>query len=273
MTSQTSKLMQMFARRFTKVAVDATTQPGELYYAQIYLDEITRRLQAMGTGSKRLLDAGCGTGRIMIPLAKLGHQVTGIDYHRDSLRLAGKYALEAGVSADLIESDLAVALNGVQDASYDAAMAIESIYVSEQFGAILDHMARIVRGGGLLFITHRTRYFYLLRALARGDFEEARFVAHHSNGHLRKGMHKTYHHWQTRRQIEQTYETRGLELMELRGIGLGSGICDDPPSPICDPATLHPEQKQALREIETCDDELLMASRYVLAVVRNPVEG
>jgi 2-polyprenyl-3-methyl-5-hydroxy-6-metoxy-1,4-benzoquinol methylase len=42
-------------------------------------DRILRRLREMLTPGQHLLDAGCGYGRIAIPLARSGYEVTGLD--------------------------------------------------------------------------------------------------------------------------------------------------------------------------------------------------
>ncbi len=36
-------------------------------------------LSLIGNSPKRILEIACGTGRILIPLAKAGHYVTGLD--------------------------------------------------------------------------------------------------------------------------------------------------------------------------------------------------
>jgi 2-polyprenyl-3-methyl-5-hydroxy-6-metoxy-1,4-benzoquinol methylase len=58
-------------------------------------------LERLGAGS--VLDAGCGTGRIAIELARRGHDVVGVDLDAGMLAAAGRKA------ADLtwVESDLA----------------------------------------------------------------------------------------------------------------------------------------------------------------------
>ena len=43
----------------------------------------------------RILDMGCGTGRHVIPLAKLGFMVTGVDLSKGMLEIARKAADEA----------------------------------------------------------------------------------------------------------------------------------------------------------------------------------
>ena len=50
--------------------------------------------QALGTETKKLgiLDVGCGTGMITLPLAELGHNVTGIDLSEGMLKIAKEKA-------------------------------------------------------------------------------------------------------------------------------------------------------------------------------------
>ncbi|MEZ6189794.1 MAG: class I SAM-dependent methyltransferase [Phycisphaerales bacterium] len=262
-------LLHRLHRRFSRVPVDASRQPAELYYAQIYLEHITRHLSELSDGLS-ILSAGCGTGRLAVPLASLGHQVTGIDYHHDSLRIAKQNLNTAGVQAQLIEADLVKALKDFNDKSFDAVTAIESLYVIKEYEEVMDHLVRIVRPGGLLFITHRPRYFYLARALTQGHYDDIPMICRDNDGELRKGMHRTYYHWETRSQIEQTYTSRGLTLLSLHGIGLCSGFESDPLTAVCDPGNLSAERQRVLRQVEDCDDDLVMAGRYVLAIVKKP---
>ena len=43
-----------------------------------------------------ILELGCGTGRVSIPLAQAGHQVTGIDMAEDMLAEAERKAAQVG---------------------------------------------------------------------------------------------------------------------------------------------------------------------------------
>ena len=60
----------------------------------------------IGTPPRSVLDLGCGTGRVLVPLVGLGYQVTGLD--RDEAALgACRAALDAaGVAASLVEIDI-----------------------------------------------------------------------------------------------------------------------------------------------------------------------
>ena len=91
----------------------------------------------MGDKPLEILDAGCGTGRLLISLAKRGHKLTGIDFHRDSLRLARRNATEAGTQVKLIDGDLLRELEVFPDGHFGAVFAIESLYASRQLPEIL----------------------------------------------------------------------------------------------------------------------------------------
>ena len=72
-----------------------------------YLDDLPLlEAYAQRTGSP-LLELGCGTGRLLIPLAQAGYRVTGVEISPEMLRIARAKAEAAGVteSVTLIEGD------------------------------------------------------------------------------------------------------------------------------------------------------------------------
>jgi SAM-dependent methyltransferase len=73
-----------------------------------FQDDIPFYLSFAGTVPGPVLDAGCGTGRILVPLAKAGQSVTGVDLSADMLAGASAYAEREGVagSVSLIRADL-----------------------------------------------------------------------------------------------------------------------------------------------------------------------
>jgi SAM-dependent methyltransferase len=54
-----------------------------------------------------VLELACGTGRLTVPLAQVGHQCFGLDASENMLRHARQKALAAGVAIDLIRADMA----------------------------------------------------------------------------------------------------------------------------------------------------------------------
>ncbi len=88
---------------------------ARLYHAETrdLLEDLPFYLEfARRTGSP-LLDAMCGSGRLLIPLAEQGYEITGCDLSPAMLRLAQDYATSSGVAArvtlrhtDLCHADL-----------------------------------------------------------------------------------------------------------------------------------------------------------------------
>src|SRR5687767_3887443 len=50
----------------------------------------------------RLLDLGCGTGRLLVPLAGKGYRAVGVDLSHEMLAVAREKAAAAGVTVDLV---------------------------------------------------------------------------------------------------------------------------------------------------------------------------
>ena len=86
---------------------DMYADPSEAMFAQLYLERIRRHAEEAGIRPPAaVLEAGCQAGRLVVPLAQLGFQVTGIDTSGFGLRRAREHAAAAGVRADFLKGDL-----------------------------------------------------------------------------------------------------------------------------------------------------------------------
>ena len=72
-----------------------------------YLDDLPLLEAYAQRAGSPLLELGCGTGRLLIPLAEAGYRVTGVDLSPEMLRIAQMKAEAAGVAdrVTLIEGD------------------------------------------------------------------------------------------------------------------------------------------------------------------------
>jgi len=68
-----------------------------------------------------ILEVGCGTGRHTIPLTKAGYFVTGVDISAAMLAEARKAALEAGVTLDLVHTNI---MDFTPQKAYEAAICL-----------------------------------------------------------------------------------------------------------------------------------------------------
>lgn len=99
---------------------------------------------------QQILDIGCGTGNITIPLAALGYGVVGVDASDSMLKTAREKAAQAGVSIDFVQQHVQdLSLAGMFDAAISTCDSLN--YVLEE-GAMREAFARIrqhLRPGGL----------------------------------------------------------------------------------------------------------------------------
>ena len=75
---------------------------------ETYTDDVEFALGLMGTKSKTVLEIACGSGRFMVPVAKAGHDVTGLDFDEYMLgKIADKVTNEKITwhKADVIYND------------------------------------------------------------------------------------------------------------------------------------------------------------------------
>ena len=99
----------------------------------------------------RVLDVGCGYGRIAIPLAQAGYEVTGLDIARNLLREARRQAAIRRVALTLTEGSMTAL--PYPDRSFDALLCLWSAFyeltAEDEQVAALGEMDRVLRDGGV----------------------------------------------------------------------------------------------------------------------------
>ncbi len=139
------------------------TGPVAEYYARFrrgYPPAVVGRLAAALDldGHSRVLDIGCGTGQLTLPLASRTRAVLGVDVEPDMLRLARRAALDSGVgnAAWLLASDAELdALEAVAgEHAFDAATIGQALHWMDA-PRLFRTLRRLVRrGGGVAVVTN-----------------------------------------------------------------------------------------------------------------------
>ena len=126
---------------------------------------LSRYFVRRGAAAPLVVDLGCGTGRTLVPLVKKGLRGVGVDLSRPMLEVAREKAELAGVSIDLVETNL-VELDALGNASADYCMCMFStlgmVAGRENRASMLQHARRILKPGGL-FILHAHNYWQNVR--------------------------------------------------------------------------------------------------------------
>ena len=101
----------------------------------------------------RILELCCGTGRLTLPIAKDGYDITGVDFTASMLEQAQAKAAEAGLDIAFIEADMrTLDLPDTYDLIFIPFNSIHHLYTNEDlfkaFGAVKKHL----KEGGLFLL-------------------------------------------------------------------------------------------------------------------------
>ncbi|QNE78951.1 methyltransferase domain-containing protein [Streptomyces finlayi] len=127
-----------YAQRFARLAESGHDIHGEAAFCDALLKP-----------AARVLDAGCGTGRIAIRLAELGHHCTGVDVDASMLAVARRDA----PSQEWLLGDLARLDTLGPEPDFDLALAAGNVIPLLAPGTesgVVRQLAAVLRSGGLL---------------------------------------------------------------------------------------------------------------------------
>jgi len=241
---------------------DMMGEPDEEFYAREYLHHLRPALAA--AAAKRVLDLGCGQGRLAIPLSREGYDVTAVDRSADAIEAARRYA--AGGEAPVFHHvEIGEWLRRTPDGSFDAVLALEVLYMMESWRDVVRDAQRVLRPGGVCALGFRPMLYYLRYHARRGEFDLVARVAGSREGRL--GTLRF--NWHTSREVVALLHEMGFHEVAPVGIGIVSGIPGDPLETIATPSRLTPEAREQLLEVETaCGAAFPDDGRYLLALAR-----
>ena len=194
---------------------DMFLNEGERFFARLYLHHIREVIRQNGSDPLNLLDAGCQSGRLAIPLAGDGHRVTGVDTSLLAIHKARHHAKQAGVKLRLVRADMGSWMPKQPAGSFDAVVCTEVLYLRENWRELLRGLLRLLKPGGLCFISHRPPAFYLAEAAGQQDQEAVRTLL---SGAGEGRVCGSYYNWQKRDDLRRIYEESGIQVLKITPI-------------------------------------------------------
>ncbi len=175
----------------------------------------------------RLLDLGCGTGRLCVHFAARGYECVGVDLSDEMLVKAEENARAAGVRVEWRKANL-VALGDLPEGSFNYAACLFStlgmVRSAENRAKVMANVFRVLRPGGRFVLHVHNRGF---RGLGLG-----RVLVHGWRGLLRRadagdismpqaygGAPLTLHHF-SRREAVRLLSAARFAIPEVQGLGI-----------------------------------------------------
>lgn len=190
--------------------------------------ESVMHIAGLSKGAK-ILDAGCGCGRISVELAALGLDVTGVDLMLPLLDAAKETAEDEGVSLELVQSDLR---NFSSDKQFDAAV---NLYTSfgycasiEEDTKILRNIAKSLKNGGWFIMECISRETAIQNFIEGEWFERAGKIVL-TEFSVEGAWEGLKSHWilidkETGEKYDHTFVQRLYSAVELKRILLSAGF-------------------------------------------------
>jgi SAM-dependent methyltransferase len=101
----------------------------------------------------KILELCCGTGRLTIPIAKDGYDISGVDNSSSMLEQAKVKASEAGVAIDFIEADIrTLDLPDTYDLIFIPFNSIHHLYKNEDLFKVFTAVKNHLKEGGLFLL-------------------------------------------------------------------------------------------------------------------------
>lgn len=251
---------------------DMVAAQDEPYYAEQYWRVMLPHLDKLPCDAQAL-DLGCSQGRFTIRLGKLFGQgrVVGCDLSAEAIAQARSYAAHDAIgNIDFRVQPIADSISDFSEDSVDVVLLTEVTIFYPKWKQDLPRIIQILRPGGVLVISFRSQYFDAL-CLVRGRLWEGidPVLKDRQGAIFGSSMIFT---WQTSEEIRSfLVEVCGLELLDLCGIGVCSGIPGDPHDHICQPSQLSNSEREQLMELELELGKIVPdGGRYILAVTRKP---
>jgi ubiquinone/menaquinone biosynthesis C-methylase UbiE len=160
----------------------------------------------------KLVDLGCGTGRLLFHFARRGSACVGVDLSQAMLDVIREKSQREGLSIELRKANL-VELEQFAASEFDHAACLFStlgmIRGRENRRRFLSHVRRILEPGGTFVVHAHNANYRGVRGLIRGNEPGDRTMPQN-----RGGADLTIHHY-TLRELREELEAAGFRIREI----------------------------------------------------------
>jgi SAM-dependent methyltransferase len=161
----------------------------------------------------RLIDLGCGTGRLSVHFARRGYSCLGVDLSNAMLDVVRDKAAHEGLAIDLLKANL-VELDQIPTGGFDYAACVFStlgmIRGADHRRTFLGHVRRILKARGVLVLHAHNVCYRFGRGLGRPGPEPG----DRTMPQIRGGAELTIHHY-TRSELVGELAAAGFRVREL----------------------------------------------------------
>jgi len=119
-----------------------------------------RLFERFGIKPVEILDIGCGTGNVTIPLAEMGYSMTGLDFSPEMLSIAENKAREKGFSICWLQQDMRKADLGGKRFDLVISMTDSLNYLADcrELGLVFNRVKGLLKPGGWFIFDLNSAY-------------------------------------------------------------------------------------------------------------------
>lgn len=180
---------------------------------RIFLWEQQIRRALNGRICRHVLDVGCGPGFFSVLLARLGYEVTAVDYTENMLAEAGKNAVHYGVDIDFRRMD-AQKLD-FEDGIFDLVISRNVLWNLEQPEQAYREWLRVLKPNGTVMNFDGNFYYYVTDA-EYGD--RTRWEHKHMQGINANSIDRIGEHLPMARRLRPEWDVQELQKLGAKEV-------------------------------------------------------
>lgn len=231
-----SQLQSFWDERTEKELRREKEDPGKQVHTDLLWREIERCIQKKG--NLRIMDAGAGSGRFSLPLAKAGHEVVHLDISPKMLEVAHEEAQSCGITTIEFSQGSIDDLSGFGDNDFDLVLCLDSplSFCYNTYETALSELIRVTKSRLILCVMNRLgviseggvdfdlEHFGKLRTVLE-VYNTGTLLVTEDLKHLQPTLFPSWHAF-TPNEIKELLERKGCRVEKISAPGTLSRFVD-----------------------------------------------